>query len=626
MGLTWTILMTFYFQALVISPADMSERINRSAVYAAGVFVFVNLVLYLLGIRSPDELFLAKYPAQMLSLLGILTYRVVFPMASGFNSFGNLAGAALASLPFILRDRTTRTPERIMVCVLLVSSLVSLLLTDSRGPLFFSAVTLGLMILPKQLFSVLRWVLIGATILLPFLLINPPPFLVEKMSFLSRPASEWQEQAIETTEDCSPLASESSGFLTNRTAIWKATVADLSFTNPYSYIGYGFRGQLISGVSKKYSCLFTSYENQIFISSHQMWLQTIMDIGIIGLAITLIAFVFLILELDRDQTYPVKGANSAYSAYLLYIVAIGTLESSLYPDAFELFIIVFLLLTGTVVKKRRVENMTNRIHFKDLSIPRVLGAASARIGDIPHRLSWSFSGTANDSRELLRGYKNKHSGQRCFIVANGPSLQRTDLSRLTNEITFGLNRIYLNFKTNDFRPSYYVAVNELVVSQFYEEIQQLSMPKFINFNCHKHFQKINGEIIFIKPKLVLDDYFEPDVTKPFVFGGTVTYTTLQLAFYMGFSEVIIIGLDHKYSEKGTPNEKETRKYEHDTSHFSPEYFPKGIKWQLPDLVRSEIDFSLARKFYEKANRHIIDATVDGNCPVFDKVLYESLFK
>jgi len=269
--------------------------------------------------------------------------------------------------------------------------------------------------------------------------------------------------------------------------------------------------------------------------------------------------------------------------------------------------------------------MTERLHLKDISIARVFNAASARIDDIPHRLSWSFSGFAHETKEHLREYHNKHSGQRCFIVANGPSLQKTDLSLLSNEITFGLNRIYLNFTTNDFRPCYYVAVNELVISQFYKEIQQLSMPKFINWNCHKLFPKNYRETIFIKPKLVLEDYFEPDVTRPFVFGGTVTFTTLQLAFYMGFSEVVIIGLDHKYTEKGTPNEKEIRKYEQDTSHFNPDYFPKGIKWQLPDLIRSEIDFSLARKFYENANRRIIDATVDGCCPVFEKVPYESLF-
>ncbi len=38
---------------------------------------------------------------------------------------------------------------------------------------------------------------------------------------------------------------------------------------------------------------------------------------------------------------------------------------------------------------------------------------------------------------------NIHHGQRCFIIGNGPSLQRTDLTKLKDEFTFGMNRIYL---------------------------------------------------------------------------------------------------------------------------------------------------------------------------------------
>ena len=68
---------------------------------------------------------------------------------------------------------------------------------------------------------------------------------------------------------------------------------------------------------------------------------------------------------------------------------------------------------------------------------------------------------------------------------------------------------------------------------------------------------------------------------------------------MGFKEVIIIGLDHYFVEKGRPNKTELRTADKDESHCHPDYFPKGIKWQLPDLYRSEIAYAHARKAFEK---------------------------
>ena len=99
---------------------------------------------------------------------------------------------------------------------------------------------------------------------------------------------------------------------------------------------------------------------------------------------------------------------------------------------------------------------------------------------------------------------------------------------------------------------------------------------------------------------------------------------LQLAYFMGFSEVILIGVDHNFVEKGTPNKTEVRTAETDQSHFHPQYFPRGVRWQLPDLQRSEQAYALARAAFERAGRKILDATVGGRCPVFERVAYEKV--
>ena len=267
---------------------------------------------------------------------------------------------------------------------------------------------------------------------------------------------------------------------------------------------------------------------------------------------------------------------------------------------------------------------SNRYNLREMSIRRIVQGFMIRLKDIPQSLAWRFSDTAHWNRSLLRNYKDIHTGKRCIIVANGPSLAKMDLTILGNELTFGLNRIYLNFPFSSFRPTYYVAVNELVLKQFAHDITTLSMPKFVNWGQRSYFPKKEPGIIYLKSKHVINDTFEQDLTHPFVFGGTVTFVTLQLAFYMGFHQVVIIGLDHRFSENGTPNEIKKRTTEIDSSHFHPDYFPKGVKWQLPDLLRSEIDYSIARKFYESEGREILDATPGGNCNVFKKVDFTSI--
>jgi len=264
-----------------------------------------------------------------------------------------------------------------------------------------------------------------------------------------------------------------------------------------------------------------------------------------------------------------------------------------------------------------------RYNLSELSVKRLLSALKIRVQEAPHSLAWDFSPSARVNMEHLAGFKNIHQGDRCFVVANGPSLRITDLNLLANEIAFGLNRIYLVFDETNFRPSYYVTVNELILEQFSGDIKRLSMPKFLNWNRRSYYEN-NENTYFIKSKMVVNDFFQYDITRPLVVGATVTFVALQIAYYMGFREVILAGLDHNYVEKGQPSEMETRTTEQDQSHFHPQYFPKGSKWQFPDLLRSEIDFSLARKAFEADGRKILDATINGKCPVFERVEYSRL--
>jgi hypothetical protein len=234
-----------------------------------------------------------------------------------------------------------------------------------------------------------------------------------------------------------------------------------------------------------------------------------------------------------------------------------------------------------------------------------------------------------ESIRRLTALKNIHKGQRAFIIGNGPSLKQTDLAKLKNEFTFGMNRIYLLFPELGFHTTYFCSINDLVIEQFNADILALPMPKFLAWHSHRYFE--NSSFILHPssfPTFIYTSYtgprFSPDVRGRVWEGATVTNLALQVAFHMGFEKVILIGVDHNFTSKGEANKIVVSQGD-DPNHVSPNYFGKGVKWQLPDLDTSEIGYALARDAYQKAGREILDATVGGKLTIFPKVDYNSFF-
>lgn len=223
-------------------------------------------------------------------------------------------------------------------------------------------------------------------------------------------------------------------------------------------------------------------------------------------------------------------------------------------------------------------------------------------------------GRAN--RAFVRQYKGIHAGKRCVIIGNGPSLRNTDLSLLRDEYTFGLNRIYLMFDELGFETTFHVVINRHVVEQCADDFRKIKAPLF-STAPNRDFLDGATDTGFLNTIVGLWPYFSRDASRGVWEGYTVTYVAMQLAYYMGFSEVVLIGVDHRFAVSGTPNQL-VESTGPDTSHFDPRYFPKGFKWQLPDLDNSEIAYRLARKEFEADGRRIVDATVDGALTIFPK--------
>lgn len=214
----------------------------------------------------------------------------------------------------------------------------------------------------------------------------------------------------------------------------------------------------------------------------------------------------------------------------------------------------------------------------------------------------------------LRQFKDVHAGERCVIVGNGPSLKRTDLSLLKDVHTFGLNRLYLIFDELGFATEYHVVSNQLVVEQCAEDFRAIASPLFTT-TPNRRFLDGASNTGYLTP-LVGED-FSTDIVRGVWEGATVTYVAMQLAYYMGFTQVVLVGVDHRFAVSGPANAT-VESTGGDASHFDPNYFGKGFKWQLPDLEGSERVYRRAYAAFEADGRSIVDATVDGALEIFPK--------
>ena len=233
-------------------------------------------------------------------------------------------------------------------------------------------------------------------------------------------------------------------------------------------------------------------------------------------------------------------------------------------------------------------------------------------------------------------FYNKYSNQRCFILGNGPSLNNVDLNQLSNEISFGVNSIFLMDTERNFRPTFYVVEDNMV---FKDNIQQIDaykgvikiLPKEYSsqlsnqqehfvFDMNTSFYNKNSEFYSIPQ-------FNTGKEPEFFCGQTVTYINLQLAYYMGFSEIILLGMDFNYVKPSNhhQNGNHIMSYGDDPNHFSKQYFGKGKTWKDPRLGRVLRSYIRAKYEIESSGRTIVNATPGGKLEIFNRNLFDAFF-
>lgn len=239
-------------------------------------------------------------------------------------------------------------------------------------------------------------------------------------------------------------------------------------------------------------------------------------------------------------------------------------------------------------------------------------------------------------RDELAQFHNAFLGERCFIIGNGPSLNNHDLNLLKGEYTFGVNSFFYKTRETGFRPTFYVVEDNSVMKENLKEIKDFYAPFKFFPTVYKRLHPKKPNTFFFKMnrgfyEKTSPNYsvprFSTDATSELFCGQSVTYINLQLAYFMGFKEVYLIGMDFSYiipdSHKRTGDVLLSDS--DDPNHFHKDYFGAGKTWKDPKLERVGSNYRMAKTAFESTGRKIYNATVGGSLEIFERVDYEALF-
>lgn len=146
-----------------------------------------------------------------------------------------------------------------------------------------------------------------------------------------------------------------------------------------------------------------------------------------------------------------------------------------------------------------------------------------------------------------------HDGKTCFVIGNGPSLTAKDLSLLHEYriSSFGVNRIYKIFDQTDWRPTYYMCTDPVMIRDTQAEVNRIeSKYKFLPID-HKFYHGIqinDVDYVNLNYDRTLDgeDKFFLNCTRQLNARETVTIACMQLAVHMGYRTIYLLGIDHNF--------------------------------------------------------------------------------
>lgn len=273
--------------------------------------------------------------------------------------------------------------------------------------------------------------------------------------------------------------------------------------------------------------------------------------------------------------------------------------------------------------------------------------------------------------QQLEAFRDRHKGQRAFVVGNGPSLNQLDMGRLKDEITFGSNRCYMGFEDWGFAFTYWGIYDALQIEEYGPEYAAMLPNAPVKFLPLQYWPLVTLEnacpLHMDWPRSGPRE-FSTDPARLIV-GYSVTFMLLQIAAIMGCDPIYLIGLDHRYhvqrpqqlvravrlagkwvarhfdhtawyqAAEGAAEGWQKARRSGDVSrariwqasdaagatHFTSKYTGSQKRFLMPRPQDAERDYECALQWARSNGRSILNATPGTALEVFPKVAFEKLF-
>lgn len=205
-------------------------------------------------------------------------------------------------------------------------------------------------------------------------------------------------------------------------------------------------------------------------------------------------------------------------------------------------------------------------------------------------------------------------GRTVVLLGNGPSLNHVDPEALRNVTTIGSNFVHLFGQGQGFLPDVISCTNRLVVEQGREIFESLTEVAVMVPSYCGHLLDDGNHLSFVN--INHDGDFSPDIVDGASTHATVTYFNLQLAGYLGFDTIVLVGFDHQYTQPGRGRHGALiDQSTDDINHFDHNYF-RGKTWQRADTDEMARVYALAQSRMPETK--IINATVGGALEEFPR--------
>lgn len=224
----------------------------------------------------------------------------------------------------------------------------------------------------------------------------------------------------------------------------------------------------------------------------------------------------------------------------------------------------------------------------------------------------------------IEQYKDIHKGESCFIIGHGPSLRVSDLDELglNNIITFSMNSTNKLFDKTEWRPDYYVVMDKVMFDEhFYFKWEDNTKRKCFIADVSEKFWRENKSEKNIKYHSIRNmntrgEKFSEDISRRVYYSATAVYDCLQIAAYMGFKKIYLLGMD---LVPYRPGDKSTVPY----SNFYE--WDSRYQWHKMWIDKILRGYLAAKEYADTHHIQIYNATRGGYLEIFDRVDFDKLF-